>query len=667
MAIALSATLSAHQKNTARRPALAVTAAATRFGIEHPRWTRYYTGAEADAPTAVVVANDGSLVRARNNAGALDWSRVASPGSGSTYSSWTNIVAITSGSAIALAAKTTELLLAYVDNVSLTLKVRTSADNGVSWSAATTVVTEAAAIAGMAVAYRPNGDACLFYCVGTNVKSLRRVAGVWAAAGTAWSRSGSVATLTGVATAHDGGDFVVIVTGTAVTTTHKRVWGCWMGDGAVLVSNAWSTLTSVAEADSLSTVTFIGPAVMMLGLQPAASYAHKEAGSVAYNREYTTHTDITGFPTATWSEPAPHEAASAFGMSLAKSTTGLWAVVPSGVWYASRPASVTLTSKILSAQFEQTASSTKARITLDNTGGVFNAAPNATYPSLYPGGSLTLQPGYGSGTAAAAEFGVSYTLTVERISYGREDGRSQCIVEASGPWEQLAHWRPPQAWQTAGALLTRAAIFQRIANRAGIFVNGTGSANWTTDKPAFAIPAGETGSEAAARLFTVESSIVIPGSDFKYKNPAAGDAADWNYGGSGQHPIVALQLVTAPAAANWVRLQGPDRYSDRQTLAEIYAVGPRLALVRSLDAGTNAKADAYAANAIRRRVVLEQCGELRCPLDAGAELLDVIAITDTQLGLSASKKRIIGLRWRYERGGGKTPARYESTYTLGGL
>ncbi|MEP7216325.1 MAG: carbohydrate binding domain-containing protein, partial [Anaerolineaceae bacterium] len=318
MAVSLSSTLAAHQKSNRRRPALAVTASALRFGVEHPRWTRYYTGAEADGPSAVVVAADGSLVRARNNAGSLDYMRVFAPDAYSTYSTWTTIVAVTAGNAIALASKASELLLAYVDNAGLTIKVRTSADNGLSWSAATLIVTEGAAIVGMAAAYRPNGDALLLYCVGTDVKRLRRTAGVWAGAGTAWSRAGSVATLTGVATAHDGSDFSTIVTGTAVTSTNPTVWGAIFGDGGVVVSNNWSGLAVITDADALSTTTFAGPAAIMLGLIPTASYRHKETGNVAFDRAYTAHTDITGLPTGTWTEPAPHEASSASGMSMAQ-------------------------------------------------------------------------------------------------------------------------------------------------------------------------------------------------------------------------------------------------------------------------------------------------------------------------------------------------------------
>ena len=75
MAVTLSSSLALHQRSTNRLPALAVTASAKRFGIEQPRWTRYYSGADADAPCAAAIANDGSLIRLRNVAGSLDWSR----------------------------------------------------------------------------------------------------------------------------------------------------------------------------------------------------------------------------------------------------------------------------------------------------------------------------------------------------------------------------------------------------------------------------------------------------------------------------------------------------------------------------------------------------------------------------------------------------------------
>ena len=107
--ITLSASLTAHQKQAARSPDVRLYASAARASYPVLRWARWYTGSEPDAPTACAVAADGSLVRARNAAGTLYVSRVAAPGSGSTYSSWSSMGAIAlSGSGIALAAKSGE-------------------------------------------------------------------------------------------------------------------------------------------------------------------------------------------------------------------------------------------------------------------------------------------------------------------------------------------------------------------------------------------------------------------------------------------------------------------------------------------------------------------------------------------------------------------------------
>ncbi|MBA4179508.1 MAG: hypothetical protein C0506_02870 [Anaerolinea sp.] len=674
--IPIASSLEAHQKQTNRVPVLAVTASAARFGSEILRWTRYYSGAENDSPHALAIANDGSLVRARNDAGTLFLSRVTSPGSGSTYSSWTNLAAVSAGTGVALASKTGELLLAYVDNAGLTLKVRISTDNGASWAAATTIVTEASAIGSLAAAYNPAGDACLFFTLGTTttLKRLRRTSGVWAGAGTAWTQGGNVASLTGVAATHDGGDFQLLITGTAVTTTHKRVWGCIMGDGN-FPPNAWGSLVSVAESDSLSSISYAGPALIMLGIDIRAAFAHKEAGPVAANRAYLTHPPHGSGISADWAEPAPHEAASAFGLALAAASGAAWATTPSGVWSAPRPASQSLTSRVLSCRFRQDHRGTSCTIELANHDGLLNGAPNANFPALLAGGSVAVSPGYASGAAGAPQFGVLHDLTVSRLSYGLRDGRSTVTLDATGPWEALAHWRAPQAWQTAAAAMTRGAIFARLCARAGVPVTGSGSSDWTTFQPAFAIAAGETGASVAERLLSVASDFLRPGVGLTVRPLAAGDATDASYGAAGEHPIVSLRLSDSPAIANWLRLQGPDRYADSVALAELYQHGPRLRVVRSQDATTDAKANAYAANAARREAVLDDQGELRCPLHAGQELFDVLSITAPLLGVTARKARIIALAWEYRRsfggkdrrGGARSPSTYESTYTLGGL
>src|SRR5689334_4667841 len=124
----LSASLIAHQRSAARIPAVLLTARDRRAGVALFRWERWYSGSEPVSPHAAAVAGDGSLLRARNDGGTLYVSRVASPGSGSSYSSWNSLqTGLVAGSGVALAARTGEALIAYTRGT--TLYVRASADN----------------------------------------------------------------------------------------------------------------------------------------------------------------------------------------------------------------------------------------------------------------------------------------------------------------------------------------------------------------------------------------------------------------------------------------------------------------------------------------------------------------------------------------------------------
>jgi hypothetical protein len=368
--LALSDELIAHQRGSQRRPVVQVRALAQRFGVRVLRWERFYTGSEASSPHALAIADDGSLVRARNDAGTLFAQRVASPGPGSTYSSWTNLASVTSGTGVALASRTGEVLLAYVDSAGLTLRVRSSTDDGATWSAATAVVTEGSPIGAVAVAFRPNGDACLFYTLGTGttLKSLRRTGGTWAGSGTSWSKSGSVASLTGLAACHDGGDFSVVVTGTEATTLHPRAWGARMGDG-LLPANVWSALTPIAEADAASTTTFTAPGIVALEGDVHAAFAQRETGNVAADRVVYAHPAHLTDVNSPWSEPAPHEATGAQGLALAVGSGAVWASTPSGVWYASAPDADILSERLVACAVDVGAGSASCRVTLDNADG----------------------------------------------------------------------------------------------------------------------------------------------------------------------------------------------------------------------------------------------------------------------------------------------------------
>jgi hypothetical protein len=672
--ITLSGTLAAHQKGASRRPYLQLTAQNRRNGAHLLRWSRWYTGAETDSPHASAVAGDGSLLRARNDAGTLYTSRVAAPASGSTYSSWTSTqTGLVAGSGVALATRSGEALLLYTKGT--TLYFRTSADNGATWGAETVIVNEGSAIGAIALAFT-GSDACAFYVVGTSttLKRLRRTTGTWAGSGTNWSRSGSVASLTGVGATHDGSDFALLITGTEVTTLHKRAWAAQMGD-LVLPINAWSTLASVAESDAASTSTFAGPFCVALGAEIHGSYAQKEAGNVAYNRAYETLPPAGGSPLDTWTEPAPHEAATAYGLALAYSAVGastsIMATTPSGVWACTISQSSSLDARVISCKVRLTATTSRCTVELDNADGLLNNLPSATFPGALVGGTLTVAPGYLSDAGGAAEYGVTWRFTVAAAAYalGRS-GRRIVTLEAVGPWEQAARWHAPQAWQAAAGALTRAQLFARLAARAGGISTSSASAphapssDWTAYSPTFVLAQGESAKSALARLLEPVTDAASAETGSFVVTGTTNSSSEVTYGGSGNLEVSALALADEPPPHNWARLQGPDRYADAVDAAGVYQHGPHLEVLRVLDATTNARATAWAANALDRRLLAQPLAVLVAPFNAGLQLFDLVSVTEPRLGLSATTYRVLTHQLAYERG----PAgpRYDSTITLGG-
>ncbi|MCC7173515.1 MAG: hypothetical protein IT459_23935, partial [Planctomycetes bacterium] len=236
--LTLAASLEAHQQAPRRLPALSLTVSATRNGILSLRPTQDVDGSETEVPHAATFANT-TFLQVRNDAGSIKTRQ--------DFGSWSaSIGSVASGSPVAIAAYPAQAIILAGDGTAL--KAWTSTDDGSTWSGPTTIVTEASAIGAVAAAYRPStGNVCAFYVLGTTstLKRLRRTSGTWAGSGTTWSRTANVNTITGIAASWRANDFRLIVTGTAATTLHPRVWAVSMGDGA-LPSNAWSSLVNVA-------------------------------------------------------------------------------------------------------------------------------------------------------------------------------------------------------------------------------------------------------------------------------------------------------------------------------------------------------------------------------------------------------------------------------------
>lgn len=655
--LTLAASLEAHQQAPRRLPALSLTVSATRNGILSLRPTQDVDGSETEVPHAATFANT-TFLQVRNDAGSIKTRQ--------DFGSWSaSIGSVASGSPVAIAAYPAQAIILAGDGTAL--KAWTSTDDGSTWSGPTTIVTEASAIGAVAAAYRPStGNVCAFYVLGTTstLKRLRRTSGTWAGSGTTWSRTANVNTITGIAASWRANDFRLIVTGTAATTLHPRVWAVSMGDGA-LPSNAWSSLVNVAEADASGGITFAAPFIAQAGITGFATFRQAEANGVPYGRFMLTHEVDDHL--APWREPVPLDGTSAYGLAIAydgidavrmSTTADSWLSPDLGV-------SHDLSNRLLALSWRQDPVSLRLRATIDNHDAEFPAALSA-YPAIKPGNDLRIQHGYHSGTSGTAQYGLTIRCQLTRVTHQLQGGKATLELEAAGPWEQLASWRAPQAW-TAPAATSRATIFTRLAARAGLELSTSGqlppSTAWSTDTPQFAITAGESGRSALERLMAPTTDFLRGTDAFQICGLNPADTSAYTYGPD-EHPFDGLAVWDAPLP-NWARVQGPDRYAEAYEAEEAAAFGPRMVFLRNLSATTDSLINANAAGTLRRDRLAQTRGELTAPANVGQELYDVVTINAPHLGIAGQDYRVIALGLDYRRG--PQAARYDSTLTLGEL
>lgn len=655
--LTLASTLEAHQQAPRRLPALSLTVSATRNGYLNLHPTLDVDGAESEVPHAATFANS-TFLQVRNDAGTIKTRQ--------DFGSWSaSLGSVATGSPVALAAYSGQAIILAADGTAL--KAWTSADDGATWSGPTTIVTEASAIGAAAAAYRPStGNVCAFYTLGTTstLKRLRRTSGTWAASGTTWSKAASVNTITGLAASWRTSNFNLILTGTAPTTLHPRVWAVSMGDGNI-PTNVWSGLINIAEADASGGITFAAPFIAQAAITGFATFRQVELNGVPYDRFMLTH-EVSDH-LAPWREPVPLDGTSPYGLAVAydgdanlrfSTTADSWLATNLGI-------SHDLSDRLTALSWRQDPVSLRVTATFDNHDGAFDAALT-NYPAIRPGHDMRILHGYRSGTAGAAEYGLALRCQVTRVTHQLQQGKATLQIEARGPWEQLASWRAPQAW-TAPPTTTRGAIFSRLAARAGLDLTTSGqlppSTAWSSDTPEFAITAGESGRTALERLLAPTTDFLRGTDAFQICGLDPADPSDYAYG-PGTHELVALELADEPLP-NWARVQGPDRYAEAYNAEEAATFGPRMVFLRNLSATTDTLINAAAQGALRRERLAQPRGQITAPANVGQELYDVVTLTAPPLALTSHTYRVIALGLDYRRG--PQAARYDSILTLGEL
>lgn len=688
----LASSLSAHQKGPARRPALTLTLSNTRHGRPLLNWTRYYSGSENNGPCAAALSAAGTLIRAHNDAGTLKVSRVASPDENSTYTSWTTVDAsATPGTGVALCALPAELVLLYVKDSGDDLTVRTSTDDGATWSSATTILSETTNPISWVALGSWNGvntNLCAFYLTQpagseTLLRRVRRTSGVWAGSGTTWTRGSYTDQLTGISAYHDGGDYQLVVTGTAATTGKITAWGALMGDLS-LPANAWALPQPIVEFDSASSIVLSAPSLFRGGTSGVyATYAQEETADVAHFRNHATVVEATNADA--FLEPYPiepantHEAAVTGYRNLASE---LWMVTPSGVWKAALGETRTLGAYVIGARWSFGPATHSAEFVLDNTDGQLFAdgelAPR-------PGMDLELFAGYGSGTSGAGQYGSARRFVIQGVEHvwdsgsgasltrdPSKSGRRNVKVRCGGPWTTLRRWRAPRAISIAESTESRLDLVRRYSGRAGIQLQGTGGTDFTTQEPGFALNPGESADIAIRRLMAPADEVLRTESgDLTLAVAPTSSSEDYGAAGASltsdpspsEHPVASAAALDPVSEHNWHRTVGPDRYADAYDFDAIAREGQAFDVSRQLFATTDDIAEDYAERTLERLQRDSPRLRLTVPYHAGQTLWDVVTVTVPELDIDAQDYRVVGLTAVYERG--PAGARFDHILELG--
>ncbi|MEZ4553761.1 MAG: hypothetical protein R3B59_07615 [Dehalococcoidia bacterium] len=638
----LTSTLLAAQQAASGVPAFAAELHDRDVGVARLRWERWYTGAEAAGPCVAAVPADGSLLRARIDVGAatLYHSRVASPGSGSTYSGWTSLGTVATAPRLGLAAAGTRALVAYVATGGLAVRIRESTDSGASFGGSTTLVTAGGAVTAIACALQSDGSAAVVYAVAGVVYRLTRTGtGSWSAA-TAWSNS--LATVSGLAALFTT-DYQVLVSGTT-SAGDAGAWACILGAGGVLPAGNWSGLSEVAGAASGTLVTYLATGLAFADV-PRAALVESYSGGGAYSRaQLASGTEASDFDDFPWREPQPFEVASSHGVGIAAGAADGWLVTAAGVWHAtSSVTGVILSDDVLEADVQLSAERGRLRLVLRNEDGRYGVA---AAPALAPGGELRVAPGFVTSAGVETSEGMRFWIT--SVARRRARGAATVEVEAVDGWGVLAAWIAPRQLVWAAGAATVHDIVTLMLRRAGLRLSvSPGSNESTAHQPAFTVRAGESAATAVRRLLEVVPDVLrMRGSTPVLFEPLASESSGYACGTT--HAVEALSAEEGRQAAGWARVFGAGVFAESVDVAALHA-GAGAALVVDDALAAQARADVRATTVLRRQALAVPRGELVSPPNVGAEVWDVIDVTDATLGLSGAKYRVAGWRLRFSR------------------
>ena len=150
-------------------------------------------------------------------------------------------------------------------------------------------------------------------------------------------------------------------------------------------------------------------------------------------------------------------------------------------------------------------------------------------------------------------------------------------------------------------------------------------------------------------------------------SPQSTDSSVYSYGTG--HAVLEGRYRQGAWEYNRVQVEGYDPVGGQALIVncfgweEIGKFDDRLRYVEDRNLGTVAEAQARGEAYLREAGIHSAGGSIRIPVNCGQQLYDVIDITDSRGGLSAEKKRVLGLILVFNT----RRAQYEQQLVLGSV
>ncbi|MDP2718266.1 MAG: hypothetical protein Q8P44_00315, partial [Dehalococcoidia bacterium] len=425
----LSAALEAAAKADSHTPAVRVRLYNQRPNLPRYQFTSIYAGLETDNYNAACFAGDGSLNRARIQSGAPNYSayhsRVTTPGPGSDFTSWTLVDVVSTASKVALAVYGATVMLFTLNVDGLTLQVKTSTDNGATWSAWVSIFTCAVTPGHIAAAFNADGSICmLFFDEGNTIKTAKYEAAAWGAPA-AWTNT--LTAINGISAIFDAA-WRLAFAGTD-GSSNEGVWIC-----SYTTAYAWTALLNVITASPGAAIKFWFPSLD----KPSSFnmiFMEDFSGTEAYSQmRLTAEAASSVFADNLWTEPAVFNNYGKTIFTLLHNTVYLWIVRQNRILIAPTDSNM----QDISANLQNVEAITTPRdgsvaVELRNDIKQYNS------PILGIGAQLEVEWGYQ--TTSGALFASVSTYWIERLEYRREAYKSTLVIHALDAWGVLKKLR----------------------------------------------------------------------------------------------------------------------------------------------------------------------------------------------------------------------------------